>query len=69
MGKQSLFIVGTIPNTQMHSVDRMQYIFVNPVRTSQDTHYISATKTNRLMLFGETVAVYWENRREHTNTL
>jgi hypothetical protein len=27
------------------------------VRTSQETHYISATETNRLMLFRETVAV------------
>jgi hypothetical protein len=27
------------------------------VRTSQDTHYVSGTKPNRLMLFGETVAV------------
>jgi hypothetical protein len=41
----------------------------DPVRTSQETHYISATKPNRLMLFGETVAVYSENRTEHTNTL
>jgi hypothetical protein len=30
------------------------------VRTSQETHYVSATKPNRLMLFGETVAVYCE---------
>jgi hypothetical protein len=28
------------------------------VLTSQETHYVSATKPNRLMLFGETVAVY-----------
>jgi hypothetical protein len=42
---------------------------MNPVRTSQKTHYVSATKPSRLMLFGETVAVYWENRTEHTNTL
>jgi hypothetical protein len=26
--------------------------------TSQETHYVSATEPNRLMLFGETVAVY-----------
>jgi hypothetical protein len=38
------------------------------VRTSQVTHYVSATKPNRLMLFGETVAVYCENQKEHTNT-
>jgi hypothetical protein len=29
----------------------------NPVRTSQETHYISTTEYNRLMLFWETVAV------------
>jgi translation initiation factor IF-1 len=39
------------------------------VRTSQETHYFSTTKPNRLMLFGETVAVYCENHTEHTNTL
>jgi hypothetical protein len=39
------------------------------VCTSQETHYVSTTKPNRLMLFGETVAVYCENRREHINTL
>jgi hypothetical protein len=27
------------------------------VCTSQETHYVSATEPNRLMLFGETVAV------------
>jgi hypothetical protein len=38
------------------------------VRTSQETYYLSATKPNRLMLFSETVAVYSENRTEHTDT-
>jgi hypothetical protein len=38
------------------------------VRTSQETHYFSATKRNRLMMFRETVAVYCENHTEHTNT-
>jgi hypothetical protein len=33
------------------------------VRTSQETHYVSATEPNRLMLFGETVAVYCETIR------
>jgi hypothetical protein len=37
-------------------------------RTWQETHYFSATETNRLMLFGETVAVYCEHHTEHTNT-
>jgi hypothetical protein len=44
-------------------------ICIKPVRTSQETHYISATKPNRLMLFRETVAVYCKNRTEHTDTL
>jgi hypothetical protein len=43
--------------------------YVNSVRTSQETHYVSATKPNQLMLFGETVAVYCEIHMEHTNTL
>jgi hypothetical protein len=45
------------------------FIYKNSVRTSQETHYVSATETSRLMLFGETVAVYCENHTEHTNTL
>jgi hypothetical protein len=44
-------------------------IYSNSARTSQGTHYISATKPNRLMLFRETVAVYYENHTEHANTL
>jgi hypothetical protein len=43
-------------------------IYMNPVRTSQETHHISATRPNLLMLFGETVAVYCENHAEHTHT-
>jgi hypothetical protein len=39
------------------------------VRTSQETHYVTTTEPNRLMLFGETVAAYCENRTEHTDTL
>jgi hypothetical protein len=44
------------------------FIYKNSVRTSQETHYVSATETNWLMLFGETVAVYCENHTEHINT-
>jgi hypothetical protein len=44
-------------------------IYKDTVRTSQKTHYVSTTKPNRLMLFGETVAVYCENLSEHTDTL
>jgi hypothetical protein len=32
-------------------------VYKNSVRTSQETHYVSATKTNRLMLF--TVRTIW----------
>jgi hypothetical protein len=42
--------------------------YKNSARTSQETHYVSATKPNRLMLFRETVAVYCENHTEHTDT-
>jgi hypothetical protein len=38
-------------------------------RTSKETRYVSATKTNRLMLFMKTVAVYCENHTKHINTL
>jgi hypothetical protein len=38
------------------------------VRTSQETHYVSATETNRLMQFRLTVAVYCENRTKHPDT-
>jgi hypothetical protein len=44
-------------------------IYKNSFRTSQETSYVSATRTNRLMLFGETVAVYCENRTENTDTV
>jgi hypothetical protein len=44
-------------------------IYTNLVCTSQETHYVSAAKPNRLMLFRETVAVYCENHIEHTDTL
>jgi hypothetical protein len=39
------------------------------VRTSHESYYVSATEPNRLMLFGETVAVYCENHTEHTDTV
>jgi hypothetical protein len=44
-------------------------LYKNSVRTAQETHYVSATETNRLMLFGETVTVYCENHTELINTL
>jgi hypothetical protein len=42
-------------------------IYKNSVRISKETRYISTTEPNRLMLFGETFAVYYENHTEHTN--
>jgi hypothetical protein len=44
-------------------------LYINSICISQETHYISATKPNRLMLFGETVAVYCENRTEYINAM
>jgi translation initiation factor IF-1 len=46
-----------------------EFWYVNPFHTSQETHYVSTTEPNRLMLFGETVTVYCENHTEHTDTL
>jgi hypothetical protein len=40
------------------SRDPFGYTFHNSVRTSQQTHYVSATETNRLMLFGERNLLY-----------
>jgi hypothetical protein len=45
-----------------------EFWYVNSVRTSQETHYVSTTKPNRLMLFGETFAVYCKDHtRSHHN--
>jgi hypothetical protein len=55
---------------QFPPISRLFYIvYKNSVRTSQETHYVSATRTNRSMLFRETIAVYSENHTEHINTL
>jgi hypothetical protein len=53
----------------IHVLSLFTILYINPVRTSQETHYISTTKPNLLMLFRETVAVYFENHTEHTDTL
>jgi hypothetical protein len=42
---------------------------ISSVPTSQETGYVSATEPNQLMLRGETVAVYCENHKEHSDTL
>jgi hypothetical protein len=44
-------------------------VYINSDRTSQETHYVSTTKPNRLMLFREIIAVYCENHTDHINTL
>jgi hypothetical protein len=44
-------------------------LYNNSVRTSQETHHITAAKPNRLMLFKEIIAIYCENHTKHTNTL
>jgi hypothetical protein len=41
----------------------------NSIRTSQEIHSISISKTNRLMLFREIIATYCENHMEHIITL
>jgi hypothetical protein len=53
--EQSLFIV-RIRNTQIESVPHRK-------------HSVSVIEPNRLMLFGETIAVYCENHTEHTDTV
>jgi hypothetical protein len=58
-----------MPQLSSETKTSIKIIYTNLVRTSQETHYVFATKTNRLMLFGETVVVYCENHVEHTNTL
>jgi hypothetical protein len=52
-----------------HSKFILIYTYEYSIRTSQETHYVSATETNRLLLYGETVTVYCENHTEHTDTL
>jgi hypothetical protein len=43
--------------------------YKHSVRTSQETHYISATKASRLMLFTEKIAFYCENHVKYTDTV
>jgi hypothetical protein len=37
-------------------------------RTSQGTHCVSMRTTNLLMLFGEIIALYYENHAKYINT-
>jgi hypothetical protein len=43
--------------------------YINSVRTSQETHHVSATKPNQLMLFREMTAVYYDKHMKHTYRL
>jgi hypothetical protein len=47
----------------------LKYGVKNSVRTSQETHDISATKPNRLILFREINGVYSEMHAKHLNAL
>jgi hypothetical protein len=53
----------------IHEINLNKSLHTNLVRTSQETHHVSATETNWLILFTETVAVYCVMHAEHTNTL
>jgi hypothetical protein len=67
-GQEIISPVSKIPR-QWRLVRIMLGVFKYSVRTSQETHYVSTIKPNRLMLFRETDAVHYENHTEHTNTL
>lgn len=41
----------------------------NSVHTSQEAHYVFATKINQLILFRERVAIYYENHTKHNHVL
>jgi hypothetical protein len=56
-------------HTEHNALCGQNAVYKNPVHTSKETHYVSATKPNRLMLFRETVAVYCDNHTEHTNNI
>jgi uncharacterized protein (DUF1499 family) len=58
-----------ISATCMRTIRNTILVYKHSVRTSQETHYVSATELNRLMLFVETVAVYCESHMEHTDTV
>jgi hypothetical protein len=65
-----LSICSRIEENQRKSlIEFRDFIYKNPLRTSQETLYVSATEPNRLMLFRETVAVYCENHTEHKDAL
>jgi hypothetical protein len=55
--------------TTQRYVPEDRTLYDNSIRTSQETHHLSVTKPNQLMLFRETATVYCEKHTVHTNTL
>jgi hypothetical protein len=58
-------IIHNTPHIVTTHIGLYLQIYTILVRTSQETHYVSATEPNRIMLFRETVAVYCESHTEH----
>jgi hypothetical protein len=46
-----------------------QVLYKNPIRTSQETHYVSATESKELILLVEAISAYCENHKKHKCTL
>ena len=44
-------------------------IYKDPVRTAQETHFVSVIKTSQLMLYREIIAVCSQINTKHINTL
>jgi hypothetical protein len=58
--------VDCIQSLALWSHNFVKVVFNYSDHTSKETHYVSATEPNQLMLFGETVAIYCENHTEHS---
>jgi hypothetical protein len=57
------------PGSRIYIAQEQGGPVVPPGTGSQETSYVSSTRTNRLMLFGEIIALCCENHAEHINTL
>jgi hypothetical protein len=62
-----MFIVNHMEHTNTLCGQNAETLYIRIQSVPHRKHYVSATETNRLMLFGETVAVYCENHMEHTD--
>jgi hypothetical protein len=60
---------GSVRRTGLIERPQNLMIYKNSVRTTQETQYVSATKTDWLMLFWETMSVYCDNHMKHTDAL